>query len=69
MRAPNLSLHEKMEVQELLQFKTACLNKSTLMQNLVQDQELKALLAKDVQQAGQAIRDLNNLLTNSPGLQ
>ncbi|HHV64698.1 MAG TPA: spore coat protein [Peptococcaceae bacterium] len=69
MRAQSLSLHEKMEIQELLQFKTACLNKSTMMKNLVQDQDLKTLLEKDVQQATQAVSDLNNLLANSPGLQ
>jgi similar to spore coat protein len=69
MRAQRMSLHEKMEIQELLQFKTACLNKSTMMKNLVQDQDLKTLLEKDVQQATQAVSDLSNLLANSPGLQ
>lgn len=43
-----LAPHESMEFHEALNFKTLCLAKSKLMQGLVFDQELKALMQKDV---------------------
>lgn len=53
-----LAAHESLEIHEVLNFKTLCLAKSKLMQGLVFDQELKALLQKDVLQTTQAIADL-----------
>ncbi|OPX83814.1 MAG: hypothetical protein A4E53_04416 [Pelotomaculum sp. PtaB.Bin104] len=53
-----LGLHETMEVHELLNFKTICLAKSKMMQGLVFDQELKALMEEDVQQSIKAINEL-----------
>jgi similar to spore coat protein len=55
----DLALHETMESHELLNFKTVCLLRSKLMQGLCFDNELKALMEKDVQQS---IKDVNELL-------
>lgn len=56
-----LAWHESLELHEVLNFKTLCLAKSKLMQGLVFDQELRALMEKDVQQSLTAIEDLQNL--------
>lgn len=40
-----LGLHETLELHELLTFKNLCLTKTTTMSALVQDEELKNLLA------------------------
>lgn len=68
MEQQNLSLHEAMEVHELLNFKTVCMTKSKMVEGLVFDQDLKALLEKDVQQSITAINDLQNLLKKAPTL-
>lgn len=54
-----LALHETMETHEILNFKTVCLLRSKLMQGLCFDNDLKALMGKDVQQS---IKDVNELL-------
>lgn len=54
-----LALHETMETHEILNFKTVCLLRSKLMQGLCFDNELKALMEKDVQQS---IKDVTELL-------
>jgi similar to spore coat protein len=54
-----LALHETMETHEILNFKTVCLLRSKLMQGLCFDNELKALMEKDVQQS---VKDVNELL-------
>lgn len=54
----SLAAHEALEVHEVLNFKTLCLAKSKLMQGMVFDQDLKALMQKDVLQTTQAIADL-----------
>ncbi len=59
MERESLALHETMETHEMLNFKTVCLLRSKLMQGLCFDNELKALMEKDVQQS---IRDINELL-------
>jgi similar to spore coat protein len=56
----NLALHETMETHEILNFKTICLLRSKLMQGICFDNELKALMEKDVQQS---IQDINELLS------
>jgi similar to spore coat protein len=60
-----LALHETMEIHELLNLKTACLMKSKMLQGLVFDQELKALMEKDVQQSITATNMLQGLLTDT----
>ncbi len=61
----NLPLHETMEIHELLNLKTGCLMKSKLVQGLVFDQELKALMEKDVQQSVTAVNTLQSLLSDT----
>ncbi|GIN64393.1 spore coat protein F-like protein YraG [Robertmurraya siralis] len=56
-----LAFHETMETHELLNFKTICLVKAKLMQGLCFDNDLKALMEKDVQQSMQAIQELKEL--------
>jgi similar to spore coat protein len=60
MEKDSLALHETMEAHEILNFKTVCLLRSKLMQGICFDNELKALMEKDVQQS---IKDINELLS------
>lgn len=59
MEGKGSALHETMETHELINFKTVCLLKSKLMQGLCFDDELKALMIKDVKQS---IQDINELV-------
>jgi similar to spore coat protein len=61
-----LAAHESLEVHEALNFKTLCVFKSKLMQGLVFDQDLKALMQKDVDQSIQAIADLKAVYKRAP---
>lgn len=61
MDKQSLSSHEVMEIHELLNFKTLCMTKSKLLQGLVLDQDLKALMNKDVQQSIIAVNELRGL--------
>ncbi|WP_425458056.1 spore coat protein [Bacillus rubiinfantis] len=64
-----LALHETMETHELLNFKTVCLLKSKLMQGMCFDNELKALMEKDVQQSKHDINELIRFYKQSQLLQ
>ncbi|NEN85458.1 spore coat protein [Paenibacillus elgii] len=61
-----LAPHEMMEIHEMLNFKTICLAKSKMVQGLVFDQELKALMQKDVEQSIKALQDLQRLYPVTP---
>ncbi|MGE5673861.1 MAG: hypothetical protein ACM3XM_08230 [Mycobacterium leprae] len=61
-----LAPHESMELHEMLNFKTICLAKSKLMQGLVFDQDLKALMQKDVEQSIRALQELASLYQQAP---
>ncbi|WP_438445015.1 spore gernimation protein GerQ [Gorillibacterium sp. sgz5001074] len=61
-----LAPHEAVDIHEVLNFKTLCLAKSAFMQGLVFDQELKALLQKDVQMTTQDIAALQALYEKAP---
>ncbi len=65
MAQQNLTLHETMEIHELLNFKTICMTTSKLIQGVVFDQDLKVLLGKDVQQSMQAVNVLQGLLSKT----
>ncbi len=65
MTEQDLTLHETMEIHELLNFKTICMTTSKLIQGVVFDQDLKALLGKDVQQSIQAANVLQGLLSKT----
>lgn len=64
-----LGLHETLEIHELLTFKNLCLTKSTLMNPLAKDEELKTILANDAAAGQQHIQQLRQLLTNLEGRQ
>ena len=66
MENQNLAPNETMQVHEMLNFKTVCMTTSKMMEGVVFDQDLKALLEKDVQQSITAISDLQNLLSKAP---
>jgi similar to spore coat protein len=61
-----LAPHEAMEIHEILNFKTICLAKSKMMQGLVFDKELKALMQEDVVQSMRAIQELTALYRHAP---
>ncbi|MEV5026578.1 spore gernimation protein GerQ [Paenibacillus sp. LPE1-1-1.1] len=62
----SLAAHEAIELHEAINFKTLCVAKSKLMQGLVFDQELKALMEKDVVQSIQAITELQAVYAKAP---
>ncbi|WP_054636346.1 hypothetical protein [Thalassobacillus sp. C254] len=53
--------HEAMEAHEILNFKTVCLLKAKMMQGIVFDQDLRALMEQDVQQSILDIKELERL--------
>lgn len=66
MNPQTLAPHESLELHEMLNFKTLCLAKSKLMQGLVFDQELRALMQKDVEQSLRAISKLQDVYSKAP---
>jgi len=58
MEKETLAFHETMEAHEILNFKTISVLKSKLMKGLCFDNDLKALMEKDVQQSIAAIDEL-----------
>ena len=66
MEEQNLAPNETMQIHEMLNFKTVCMTTSKMMEGVVFDQDLKALLEKDVKQSITAINDLQNLLAKAP---
>jgi similar to spore coat protein len=66
MKQEHLAPSETMQIHEMLNFKTICMTTSKMMEGVVFDQDLKALLEKDVQQSITAISSLQNLLKKSP---
>ncbi|MED4402264.1 spore coat protein [Metabacillus fastidiosus] len=65
MAKKELAMHEKLEVHEVLLFKTACATKSTAMLELVKDSELKKLLKDDIKNSSKAIEELKEILKNA----
>ncbi len=61
-----LAAHESLEVHEAINFKTLCLASSKFMQGLVFDQELKALMEKDVRQSMEALAGLQAIYARAP---
>ncbi|WP_055105734.1 hypothetical protein [Paenibacillus ihumii] len=62
MPKSNLGVHEKLELHELLTFKTTCLTKSQTMASMVTDPNLKTILENDVRSGTEDIQQLRNLL-------
>lgn len=61
MHQNTLGFHETMETHEMINFKTICLVRSKLMQGICFDNDLKALMEKDVHQTMAAIEELKEL--------
>lgn len=59
-----LALHETLEVHELLVFKNLTLTKSVTMSKLVQDPQLKEILAQEVASGTSFIQKLQGYLTD-----
>ena len=80
MQYRELAFHETLDTHEMINFKTFSLMKSKLMQGICFDNELKALMEKDVKQSVEALKELKSLYegarthisqrgeTNEPGL-
>lgn len=65
MELNNVTLHETMQIHEMLNSKTVGITKAKLIQGLVFDQELRALLDKDVQHSFTAINEMINMITRA----
>lgn len=63
---PALAAHESLEIHEMINFKTLCLAKTKLMQGIVFDKDLKALMQKDVAQSIKALEELTALYQHAP---
>ncbi|THE09105.1 spore gernimation protein GerQ [Bacillus timonensis] len=61
-----LANHESLDLHEVINFKTLCLAKSKLMQGLVFDHDLRALMQKDVEQSMQALGELQTVYQRAP---
>ncbi|WPC41833.1 spore coat protein [Clostridium sp. JS66] len=68
MGQEKLAPNEFMQVHEILNFKTVCMTTSKLMEGVVFDQDLKALLEHDVQQSIMDIKTLQSLYEKAPKL-
>ncbi|QHA93109.1 spore gernimation protein GerQ [Bacillus sp. N1-1] len=66
MDTQKLANHESLDLHEVINFKTLCLAKSKLMQGLVFDQDLRALMQKDVEQSMQALGELQAIYNRVP---
>ncbi|WP_284644065.1 spore coat protein [Paenibacillus silviterrae] len=66
MSQTTLGPHESIEIHELLNFKMICLTKSKLLQGIVFDRDLKALMQKDVEQSVESIKQLQELYQRFP---
>ncbi|SFG32033.1 similar to spore coat protein [Halobacillus alkaliphilus] len=58
----NYAQHEVLEVHEMLTVKSASAAKSSLMQGLATDKELKELLEEDAKVSQEAIQELKGIL-------
>ncbi|WP_077310030.1 hypothetical protein [Terribacillus halophilus] len=55
-------LHEELELQELLHFKSLCLTKSSMMKAFVSDPSLKQLMKTDTATSLEHVQELTRLL-------
>lgn len=65
MSETSLAYHETMDTHEMLNFKTTCLMKSKMMIGICFDNDLKALMDKDIQQSLQALKELKIIYTQA----
>jgi similar to spore coat protein len=57
-----LALHERLELQEILTFKNLCLTKASVIQGLVNCEELKGIFATDVKEGKHHVEQLSKIL-------
>lgn len=57
--------HELLEVMEMATTKTVCVTKSTAMQILVSDPELKAIMQEDVVTSARHLKQLETILSQA----
>ncbi|MGN7313378.1 hypothetical protein ACTHQ4_20030 [Alkalicoccobacillus gibsonii] len=65
MKKQEFATHEILEAHEILTIKTASAAKSSMMQGLASDKDLKTLLAEDVKLSQKAVRELKSILEDS----
>lgn len=65
MQNNKITPHETLYLHEILSFKNTCAIKSSTMQSLIQDQELKGLLKKDISCTERQMQELQSMLTSS----
>lgn len=63
-----LAPSEMMQLHEMLNLKTIIMTSSKMMEGVVFDQELKALLEQSVQQSISCIQELQKLYSKAPKL-
>ncbi|MBS3678899.1 spore coat protein [Ornithinibacillus massiliensis] len=63
MKKEQLAFHETMDTHELLNVKTIALLKSKLIQGVVFDEELRALLQKNVEMSIVDMKELQRIYT------
>lgn len=61
----NFAVHETLELHEATAFKSLCMTKSKMMQNLASDPDLQSLLQADVQLSTRQLQELTGLLSNA----
>lgn len=61
-----LANHESLDLHEVINFKTLCIAKSKLMQGLVFDDDLRALMKKDVEQSIKELEELQVVYQRVP---
>ncbi|WP_026571942.1 MULTISPECIES: hypothetical protein [Sediminibacillus] len=61
MGQEDLAFHETMDLHELLNLKTVALLKAKMMQGIVFDQDLRALLEKNVEMSVMDIKQIQRL--------
>ncbi|MCE7791121.1 hypothetical protein K8O68_01655 [Salipaludibacillus sp. CUR1] len=65
MANKDYATHEVLEVHEIMTIKSACAAKSSMMQGLAVDKELKDLLIEDVKLSQKAVEELKGILEES----
>lgn len=66
MEQERLAPNEAMQVHEMLNLKTVSMASSKMMEGVVFDQDLKALMERDVKQSIVTIQNLQKLLEKAP---
>ncbi|SHF86252.1 hypothetical protein [Ornithinibacillus halophilus] len=58
----NLGVHESLELQEIMSFKSLCLTKASVMKALVTDETLKGLMEQDAMMHTRHLEELKSHL-------